>query len=191
MNGFNSSEGKSVLIWSLKIVANNPLVSVNSTSRCGSINQNKKAHHELIQSIRTFISPAGRHNQSERVATASRSEQLHCLALAEQRLAQNDQHLRSAVSHPRSVGRISTACYFWRILPGSQNPGASKNTTWGNPLRNVSQGGGVFTPFRAGDEESACCLADSEARNANQFPVRVRQRAGTNHQAEYKRKLNL
>jgi hypothetical protein len=36
---------------------------------------------------------------------------------------------------------------------------------WGNPLRNVSQGGGLQPPFRAGDEESAL-LADSEARNA-------------------------
>jgi hypothetical protein len=64
-----------------------------------------------------------------------------------------------------------------------------RQSTWGNPLRNASQGGGVFISFRAGDEESAL-LADSEARNANQFPVRVRPRTGTQQPAEnQKRKV--
>ncbi len=60
---------------------------------------------------------------------------------------------------------------------------SSKPSIWRNPLRNVSQGGGVPLPFRAGDEEPAH-WADSEARNAFQFPVRVRQRSGTNKSAE-------
>jgi hypothetical protein len=41
--------------------------------------------------------------------------------------------------------------------------------TWGNSQRNVSQGGGVNSLFRGGDEELARCLADSEPRNTIQF----------------------
>jgi len=43
-------------------------------------------------------------------------------------------------------------------------------TTWGNPQRIVSQGGGFHALFRGGNEGSACCLTDSEPRNTLQFP---------------------
>jgi hypothetical protein len=68
-------------------------------------------------------------------------------------------------------------------LTYAQQPGAGRQReltlfrllrpTWGNPLRNVSQGGGVSSSFRAGDEESVL-LTDSEARNAIlHFPAAI------------------
>ena len=69
-------------------------------------------------------------HQSFKMAETGRGDFMHCVALAQKRLAQNNQHCRSAIPHTRSDWRISAACQSGRIFSNAHRSRSQKKCRW-------------------------------------------------------------